>query len=59
MNILITGAAGFIGSNLTRRLLKEGHQVHLLIRKGSNLWRLKDILQDVQLHKVEFNNLQE
>lgn len=25
--VLITGAAGFIGSHLTKRLLKEGHQV--------------------------------
>ncbi len=28
MKILITGAAGFIGFHLARRLVKEGHQVH-------------------------------
>ena len=27
---LITGCAGFIGSNLCRRLLKEGHSIECL-----------------------------
>ena len=29
MNVLITGGIGFIGSNLARRILKEGHNVTL------------------------------
>ena len=28
MKILVTGAAGFIGTNLIKRLIKEGHEVH-------------------------------
>ncbi len=32
MNILITGATGFIGRNLTPFLIKEGHNIHALIR---------------------------
>lgn len=30
MNILITGGAGFIGSELGKFLLKEGHNVKIL-----------------------------
>ncbi len=36
MKIFITGATGFIGTHLTRRLLKENHEVTILIRNSSN-----------------------
>lgn len=57
--IIITGAAGFIGANLTHRLLKDGHQIHLLVRKNSDLWRIRQILTEVHLHEVEFCNQEE
>ena len=37
MKILVTGGAGFIGTNLIKRLLKEGHQVHSLDNYDSGL----------------------
>jgi uncharacterized protein YbjT (DUF2867 family) len=35
MRILVTGATGFIGGRLTRRLLAEGHEVRALVRDPS------------------------
>lgn len=34
---LVTGATGFVGGHLARRLLREGWQVHMLSRAGSRL----------------------
>ena len=52
--VLITGAAGFVGANLVRGLLKENkYEIHILTRKSSNLWRLKDIYSKIIDHKVD------
>lgn len=42
MKILLTGASGFLGSALALRLRRDGHDVVLLARPGSRLWRLGD-----------------
>lgn len=51
MKILLTGATGFIGSHVARHLVRDGHQVHALIRPHSNLSRLVDIRDS--LHFIE------
>lgn len=40
MHILVTGANGFIGSALCRRLVSEGHTVRALVRPGSQRQQL-------------------
>ena len=52
--VIITGATGFVGANLARRLLRDGHETHLLVRPGYNSWRLEGLRQDAQLHEVDF-----
>jgi nucleoside-diphosphate-sugar epimerase len=47
--ILITGATGFVGSNLVRRSLLDGAEVYINIRNSSDTWRIRDILKDVSV----------
>ncbi|MCD5324263.1 MULTISPECIES: SDR family NAD(P)-dependent oxidoreductase [Pontibacillus] len=49
MNILLTGATGFLGKQLTLRLLHEGHHVYAIARnrrKAENL--LESVSEDIQ-----------
>jgi CDP-paratose synthetase len=40
MNILLTGASGYIGYNFTKYLVDKGFDVHVLLREGSNFRNL-------------------
>lgn len=40
-SVLVTGATGFLGSHLTRRLLALDHKVHVLARPDSDFRRLR------------------
>lgn len=48
--VFITGASGFTGSHLARRLLKEDWEVHILIRPSSDMWRLKGVESQLKKH---------
>jgi UDP-glucose 4-epimerase len=51
--VLMTGGSGFIGANLLRRLLYDGHEVHLLLRRQYTHWRLIGISGNVYKHFID------
>ncbi len=54
--VLVTGISGFIGSHLARRLVAEGAEVHGLVRNSSNLWRIHDLNNQINLHYVDLRD---
>lgn len=57
MRYVITGGAGFVGSNIARLLLKKGHKVIIIdnLHTGS-LSRLKDIQEKIIFHKIDIRD---
>lgn len=58
MKILITGGAGFIGSNLTKRLVNEGHEVVVLdsLLRGNKID--KDTFSKIQFIKADVRDFE-
>lgn len=54
--VFITGATGFIGSNLARRYLERGAEVFINLRKTSPTWRIEDILPEVNSVPVDITD---
>lgn len=54
MRALVTGGTGFVGSNLVRELLADGHEVRVLARPGSD----RSALQGCAVEIVEGDLLQ-
>lgn len=48
--VLITGGTGFIGSNLMKRLIDEGLNVHIIVRPRSELMQINEIVNLIHLH---------
>ena len=56
MRCFVTGASGFVGANLVRRLLREGHEVHVLLRPGHSAWRLDEIRRDLRVQMADLTD---
>lgn len=56
--VFITGATGFVGSNLVRRALSRGAEVFINTRSTSDTWRIRDILSDVTVIPVDITGFE-
>jgi len=55
-SFLVTGAAGFVGASLVRRLVKMGLRVHALVPSEGDLWRIQDLLHGPTLHRGDITD---
>lgn len=59
MEILLTGATGFVGSHILEELLDTGHRVSIITRNSSDLYRIRHRLDEVaQVYKVDQESLE-
>jgi len=56
MRVLITGAGGFIGSQVVRKVLQEGHSVIAVLRPGESPERLSDCLGSVSVFPCDLSD---
>jgi nucleoside-diphosphate-sugar epimerase len=54
---LVTGASGFVGSHLARRLLELGHDVVAVVGPTSDAWRLDDVLSELELIRADIRTI--
>jgi UDP-glucose 4-epimerase len=60
MKYVVTGGAGFIGSNIVKLLVKNGHDVIIIdnLHTG-NLSRIKEIRDKIKFYKIDIRNYEE
>jgi len=56
IRVLVTGAAGFIGSHLSRELVGRNAEVFLIDKPGISTARIEDILDKVRVHYVDITD---
>jgi nucleoside-diphosphate-sugar epimerase len=59
MKALVTGAGGFVGANLVRRLRNRGDEPVAVIRPGPTSWRLREAAPEARVEMVDLRRPQD
>lgn len=59
MTVLLSGATGFLGSYLLKRLVQEGFDVIALKRSTSDTYRIKALLSEVTSYDIDKTDIEE
>ncbi len=52
-SFLVTGATGFIGANLVRKLVSRGDKVSIIVRDKELNWRINDIADKISVYTCD------
>ncbi len=51
--VVVTGAAGFVGSHLIRRLIRLKKKVCIIVKKETDLWRISDCFRNMHIEYAD------
>lgn len=58
MNILLTGATGFLGSHLLPELIKNSYEIIVLKHSFSSVWRIKSCLCQLKSYDIDKTDIE-
>lgn len=58
MTILLTGATGFLGSNLLQRLISSSYEVVIFKRTSSNISRIESLLPHITYYDADIDSIE-
>lgn len=53
---LVTGATGFVGANIVRKLILQNNSVSIIVRNKHLNWRLHDIISKLDVHVIDLTD---
>lgn len=53
--VIVTGATGFVGSNLVKFLLNKDYQISVIVREDSNLTNLEGLINNIEVFRYDDN----